>query len=82
MRMYYFYSLVLVPVLGLVGLLLLVSTPPGEESLGFPVAWLLIFVSLFGVGSLVVFLLAWCLGPRKGDSKDRHSLDDGIRPDS
>ncbi len=82
MRMYYFYSLVLVPVLGLVGLLLLVSTPPGEESLGFPVAWLLIFVSLFGVGSLVVFLLEWCLGPRKGDSKDRLPPDDGIEPDS
>ncbi len=77
-----FYPLVLVPVLGLVGLLLLVSTPPGEGSLGFPVAWLLIFVSLFGVGSLVVFLLAWCLGPRKGDSEDRLPPDDGIGPDS
>ncbi len=82
MRMYYFYSLLLVPVLALVGLLLLVSNPPGEELLGFPVAWLLIFVSLFGVGSLVVFLLAWCLGPRKGDSEDRLSRDDEIGPDS
>ncbi len=80
MRM--FYSWVLVPVLGLVGLLLLMSTPPGEGSLGFQVAWLLIFVSLFGVASFVVFLLAWCLGPRKGDSKDRLPPDDGIGSDS
>jgi len=82
MRMYYLYSLLLVPVLALVGLLVVVSYPPGEESLGFPVAWLLIFVSLFGVGFLVVFLLAWCLGPRKGDSEDRLSRDDEIGPDS
>ncbi len=82
MRMYYLYSLLLVPVLALVGLLLVVSNPPGEVLLGFPVAWLLIFVSLFGVGSIVVFLLEWCLGPRKGDSKDRLPPDDGIGPDS
>ncbi len=78
MRMYYLYSLLLVPVLALVGLLLLVSSPPGEGSLGFPVAWLLIFVSLFGG----VFLLERMLWLRKGDSEDRLPPDDGIGPDS
>ena len=70
-------------VLGLLGLVVAVSTPPVEGSLVGP--WLG-FVSLFGVFGGVVFfvtfLLERCLWPRKGDSEDRYSLDDGIRPDS
>ncbi len=83
MRMYYFYSLVLVPVLGLVGLLLLVSSPPGVGSL---VGLSLDLVSLHGAsgaGLILCFFFsnrAW--GPGKEIPEDRHSPDYGIRPDS
>ncbi len=75
-----FYYLLILFLLGLLGLTLLVKGAV-EGSLGDPVAWLLVFVSLFG-GGLLVFFLERCLWPRKGDSEDRYSLDDGIRPDS
>jgi len=69
MRMYHFYTLVLVPVLGLVGLLLLVSSPPRRRVVGRPLAGRCLFVRGFGGGvHLVFFLLERCLGPRKGDS--------------
>ncbi len=83
MRMYHFYTLVLVPVLGLVGLLLLVSSPPGVGSL---VGLSLVVVSLFGAlggGFILCFFFsngAW--GPGKEIPEDRHSPDYGIRPDS
>ncbi len=64
-----FFFLVIVFLLGLVGLVLVVSTAPGVGSL---VGLSLVVVSLFGaLGGgvhLVFFLLERCLGPRKGDS--------------
>ncbi len=75
-----FYYLMILFLLGLLGLALLVKVAV-EGSLSSPVAWLLVFVSLFG-GGLLVFFLERCLWTRKGDSKDRLSPDDGIGPDS
>ncbi len=75
-----FYYLMILFLLGLLvaGLVLKVAV---EGSLGNPVAWLLVFVSLFGAGFLV-FFLERCLWHRKGDSEDRLPPDDGIGPDS
>ncbi len=72
-----FYYLMILFLLGLLGLALLVKVAV-EGSLGSPVAWLLVFVSLFGG----VFFLDRMLWLRKGDSEDRLPLDDGIGPDS
>jgi len=64
-----FYYLLILFLQGLLGLVLVVSTPPGVGSL---VGLSLVVVSLFGaLGGgvhLVFFLLERCLGPRKGDS--------------
>ncbi len=72
-----FYYLMILFLLGLLvaGLVLKVAV---EGSLGNPVAWLLVFVSLFGG----VFLLERMLWLRKGDPEDRLPPDDGIGPDS
>ncbi len=72
-----FHYLMILFLLGLLvaGLVLKVAV---EGSLGNPVAWLLVFVSLFGG----VFFLERMLWLRKGDSEDRLPPDDGIGPDS
>ena len=75
-----FYYLMILFLLGLLGLALLVKVAV-EGSLGRPVAWLLVFVSLFG-GGVLVFFLERCMWTRKGNSEDRLSPDDGIGPDS
>ncbi len=75
-----FYYLLILFLLGLLGLALLVKVAV-EGSLGDPAAWLLVFVSLLG-GGFLVFVLERRLWTRKGDSEDRLSPDDGIRPDS
>ena len=72
-----FYYLLILFLLGLLGLALLLKVAV-VGSLGNPVAWLLIFVSLFGG----VFFLERMLRLRKGDSEDRLPPDDGIGPDS
>ncbi len=78
-----FYYLLMLLLLGLVGLVLLVSTPPGVGSL---VGLSLVVVSLFGAlggGVILCFFFsngAW--GPGKEIPEDRHSPDDGIRLDS
>ncbi len=72
-----FYYLLILFLLGLLGLALLLKVAV-VGSFGNPVAWLLIFVSLFGG----VFFLERMLWLRKGDSEDRLPPDDGIGPDS
>ncbi len=75
-----FYHLLILFLLGLLGLTLLLKVAV-EGLWGSPVAWLLLFVSLFGAGFLV-FFLERCLWHRKGDSEDRLPPDDRIGLDS
>ena len=85
-----FFLVVLVPVLGLlglllmlVGLLLMFGARPGEMSLvGLSLVVVSLCGALFGGGHSVFFLLKRCLWPRKEDSEDRHSPDDEIGSDS
>ncbi len=78
-----FYYLLILVLQGLLGLVLVVSTPPGVGSL---VGLSLVVVSLFGAlggGFILCFFFsndAW--GPGKEIPEDRHSPDYGIRPDS
>ncbi len=78
-----FYYLLILFLLGLVGLVLVVSTPPGVGSL---VGLSLVVVSLFGAlgGGFILYFIfsngAW--GPGKEIPEDRHSPDYGIRLDS
>ncbi len=78
-----FYYLLILFLQGLLGLVLVVSTPPGVGSL---VGLSLVVVSRVGAwgGGFIVCLVfsndAW--GPGKEIPEDRHSPDYGIRPDS
>jgi len=59
-----FYYLMILFLLGLLGLALLVKVAV-EGSLGSPVAWLLVFVSLFGGGGFLCFFSNGACGPGK-----------------
>ncbi|MCZ6479303.1 MAG: hypothetical protein V3U42_04895 [candidate division NC10 bacterium] len=76
-----FYHLLILFLLGLLGLTLLLKVAVEGSFGNNPVAWLLVFVSLFG-GGFLVFFLERCLWHRKGDSEDRLPPDDGIGQDS
>ncbi len=73
-----FYHLLILFLLGLLGLTLLLKVAVEGSFGNNPVAWLLVFVSLFGG----VFFLERMLWHRKGDSEDRLPPDDGIGQDS
>ncbi len=72
-----FYYLLILFLLGLLVVVLVLNLAV-EGSLGNPVAWLLVSVSLFGG----VFFLERMLWLRKGDLEDRLPPYDGIGPDS